>query len=154
MLTKKDLKWLRFCVAGARIFSTCARRQYFAIIVDTHGHVLSTGYNGGPRGMAHCEDGACPRLHSDTEPGIDYSNCIAIHAEANAHLHSDYTARQAAGGTLYVNGTPCYDCAKLTANSGLTRVVYIDDHPRSGSIDFMERLGIECIAVPADVLAA
>lgn len=97
-----------------------------AIIVDSAGHVVATGYNGGPKGFHHCTDGGCPRASSDALHGSSYENCIAIHAEANALLHSDYTIRRG-GATLYVNGPPCWDCAKLIANSGITKVVCSED---------------------------
>lgn len=122
----KDLKYLVSCVTMAEIFSTCGKRQYFCIITDNQNHILGTGYNGGPKGMEHCEDGGCPRLQEGSAPGSSYDNCIAIHAEANAILHSDYSTR-ISGCTLYVNGPPCFSCAKLIANSGVHTVVYIED---------------------------
>lgn len=126
MLTQKDIKWLSIATIGAAEFSTCGKRQYMAIVVDTHGHVLSTGYNGGPAGFDHCSDGGCPRFQQGSAPGSNYDNCIAIHAEQNALLHSDYSSRRD-GGTLYVNGPPCFTCSKLIANSGLKRLVHTSD---------------------------
>jgi dCMP deaminase len=126
ILTVKDQKWMRSCEAHARTFSTCSKRQYAALIVDRHGALIGSGYNGGPSGMLHCNDGGCPRAINNVPGGTPYDYgpglCIAIHAEANALLHSDYTARRH-GGTLYVNGPPCMGCAKLVANSGLGRIV-------------------------------
>lgn len=121
-MNARDDKYLRWLEAGAAEFSTCARRQFMAIIVGRHGRVIGTGYNGAPPGMPHCTDGACP--HLPDPPGLssaDAQNCIAVHAEANAIMFSDFTARQ--GGTLYVNGRPCKNCATLIAGSGLARVV-------------------------------
>lgn len=126
-MTRKDEVYMRWCHDGARLFSTCARRQYMALILDDLGHILGTGYNGGPRGMPHCLNGACPRAQSDVPPRSVYDTCIAIHAEANALLHSDYTARRTGGCTLYVNGTPCFGCAKLIANGNIRRVVTFNE---------------------------
>lgn len=117
---------MRWGIEGAKIFSTCSRRNYMAILVDHDGHVVGTGYNGVPKGFPHCVDGGCPRASGDAPPGSQYGNCLAIHAEANALLHSDYSAR-AGGVTLYINGPPCWDCAKLITNAGILRVVYIAD---------------------------
>lgn len=124
-MIQKEKKWMEMCDTGAEKFSTCSRRQYFAIIVDKNGHVLSTGYNGTPAGYGHCANGYCPRKDSDSKHGSNYNNCYAVHAEANALLYSDYSQR--AGATLYVNGPPCFDCAKLIANSGISKVVYRPD---------------------------
>jgi dCMP deaminase len=92
-----------------------------AIILSSDGRIIGAGYNGSPPKIKHCQDGHCPRAINPTEPGQDYSNCIAIHAESNALLFSDRTMRM--GGTLYINGRPCYDCAKLIAGSGIARLV-------------------------------
>lgn len=140
--TAKDWKYLRLCVEGAKLFSTCGKAQYMAIIVDRHGHVIGTGYNGGPKGYPHCADGGCPRLAENSPPGGSYANCIAIHAEANAILHSNYTEYRE-GGALYVNGVPCWDCAKLLSNSGMRRVVYLEVGP-ARELDRIRRLLDEC----------
>lgn len=126
MLTEKDWKYLWLVCTEASRFSTCAKRQYMAVLVDTHGHIIGTGYNGGPKGYPHCNEGACPRAQEGSPSGSIYNNCIAIHAEANALLHSDYTARRDSC-VLYVNGPPCWDCAKLIANSGVWRIVHLED---------------------------
>jgi len=121
----KATKWLRWVREGATIFSTCGKRNYMAVVLDGNGHVLGTGYNGGPKGSKHCVDGGCPRFIEGSANGSSYDNCIAIHAEQNALLHSDYSARQ--GGTLIINGPPCFTCAKLIVNSGVTQLVYLTD---------------------------
>lgn len=118
----KEQKWLKATQELANIFSTCSRKQYCAIIISKNGRVAGMGYNGGPSGLKHCDNGGCPRSSLNVEHGSVYDNCIAIHAEANALLWSDEFLRE--GGTLIVNGPPCYGCAKLIANSGLSRVVF------------------------------
>jgi len=100
--------------------ATCSRRRHGAVIVKGR-RIVATGYNGGPSGYPHCEDGACPRADSETPQGYDYDNCIAIHAEANALLFSSPEERERA--SLYCTGAPCFGCAKLIANSGVSEVV-------------------------------
>lgn len=144
----KDIKFLRFALSGAQIFSTCAKRQYMAIIVAPNGRVAGVGYNGSPPGIGHCTDGACPRNAEGSESGSDYGNCIAIHAEENAIVWSDRTMRD--GGTLYVGGTPCWQCGKSIAGSGIKRVVYVNDPsyadwPRVEGL--LEQAGVECLGV-------
>ena len=112
------------CLSVSDIFSTCAKKQYAAVLIDENNHIVSVGYNGGPSGFDHCKDGGCPRLQQNSTNGSDYDNCIAIHAEANALLHSDYSAKPT---KLYVNGPPCFSCAKLIVNSTVTDVYYIED---------------------------
>jgi len=123
--TRHEWKWLHVCEFSAPEFSTCAKRQYFATILSAEGGVCSVGYNGASKGLPHCVDGFCPRLQEDSAPGSSYNNCVAVHAERAALDWSDRTARL--GGTILVNGPPCWDCSKSIAGSGLRRLVYIKD---------------------------
>ena len=100
--------------------SNCVRRRHGSVIVKNR-RIRSTGYNGAPSGHPHCDDGACPRAQQDAVSGWGHDNCIAIHAEANAILYSSPEERE--GSTIYITGVPCFTCAKLIANSGITEVV-------------------------------
>lgn len=124
-MTRKDWQFLRTTEAIAREFSTCAKRQYAALIVDTNHRVRGWGYNGGASGEPHCLDGHCPRLHEQRASGSTYETCIAAHAEANAITNSDYADR--IGATLYVNGPPCWGCATHILTARLARVVCYAD---------------------------
>lgn len=155
--TPKDWKLMRWCVAGAEIFSTCGKAQYMAIVVSEAGHVLGTGYNGGPAGMEHCEDGGCPRLANKVPSGTPYDFgpglCIAVHAEANALLHSDYTGRR--NSQIVVNGPPCFGCAKLISNSGIRRLVYLEDTTRldwEQSQQFLRNAGVVTVELDRTLL--
>jgi dCMP deaminase len=100
--------------------SNCTRRQHGAVIVRKR-RICSTGYNGPPSGHPHCDEGACPRANSETPSGWGYDSCIAIHAEANAILYSSPEERE--GASIYITGVPCFTCAKLIANSGISEVI-------------------------------
>ena len=121
----KHEKWLQACDQMAQMFSTCSKRQYAAFILAPNNRVVGFGYNGSPPGHAHCDQGGCPRLQQNSSPGSSYDNCIANHAEANALLWSDINSRQ--GGTLIINGPPCFGCSKLIASSGISRLVHYSD---------------------------
>lgn len=141
-------QWMAWCESGARIFGTCSRRSYMAIVLSVSGRVLGSGYNGAPSGAVHCVDGGCPRGSSQVAHGSSYGNCVAVHAEANALLHSDRSARE--GGTLIVNGPPCWECSKLIAGSGIKTVVYKRDHayaewPKCAAL--LQSVGIELHAI-------
>lgn len=122
---QKHQKWLQTCQQLAQTFSTCTKRQYAAIIINPQGHIIATGYNGSPPGHPHCNQGHCPRQQQNSDPGTNYDNCIANHAETNALLQTTPQNRQ--GATLYINGTPCYTCAKLIAASGITTLIHHPD---------------------------
>lgn len=125
MNSNKHHKWLKACDSLAQIFSTCAKRKYCSIILTESERVCGFGYNGSPPGHAHCDEGHCPRYIQGTPNGNNYDNCIANHAEANALLWSDIASRQ--GGTLIINGPPCFGCCKLIASSGITTLVHYTD---------------------------
>ena len=113
--------------------ATCLRRVYGAIIV-TNDEIISTGYNGAPRGRANCSElGYCSREALQVPRGQRYELCRSVHAEANAIISA--SRRDMAGGTLYLVGrdaqtgellgdaTSCAMCRRMVINAGLERVV-------------------------------
>ncbi len=153
LITNSERKWLRACTLLAPLFSTCAKKQYFACVLAHNNRVAGIGYNGAPPGMGHCVDGHCPRLLEESSSGSQYDNCIAQHAEAGALLWSDTALRQ--GGTLVVNGPPCMGCAKLIASSSLVRLVCLEDpsYRNWHSVrDFLHAAGVMVISIPKEHL--
>ena len=152
-MNKKHLQFLRWAEAGATLFSTCTKSQYTAILADSENFVLGIGYNGAPRNAPHCSEGACPRAFAPpNHKSSDYSDCIAVHAEANCLLHCDFFSRKQDGVTLYVNGEPCLDCAKLIANSGISMVVYMpENRPSHEKVrEVLLNSNIDIVAYTAD----
>lgn len=120
---QRTTDWDRYFLNIARETATrsnCTRRQHGAVIVKSR-RIRSTGYNGPPSGHPHCDEGACPRASSEAASGWGHDNCVAIHAEANAILFSAPEERE--GASIYITGAPCFGCAKLIANSGISEVV-------------------------------
>lgn len=113
--------------------STCMRRHYGAIIVRED-EIISTGYNGAPRGRKNCADlGHCLRDTLKVPSGERYELCRAVHAEQNAIISA--SRRDCMGATLYLAGrnpktgelltdsTPCSMCRRFIINAGIRRVV-------------------------------
>ena len=113
--------------------ATCLRRVYGAIIVKND-EIISTGYNGAPRGRRNCTDlGFCAREQRSVPRGERYELCRSVHAEANAIISA--ARRDMVGGTIYLVGrdartgqllgdaTSCPMCRRLVINSGLKEVV-------------------------------
>lgn len=98
--------------------SDCERSRVGAVVVKER-RIRATGYNGAPANQPGCL--SCPRRTSSVAPGSDYSNCVAIHAEANALLYCD--REDLIGATLYITREPCYGCRKLIMATGVVRVV-------------------------------
>jgi dCMP deaminase len=100
--------------------SLCSKARAGAVIADAHNRIVSTGYNGPPAGFNHSELPCamwCPRGMND----VSLEQCVSVHAEANALISGNRSSW--VGGTIYVTKHPCLECAKLIANSGLTRLV-------------------------------
>ena len=113
--------------------STCLRRHYGAILVRND-EIISTGYNGAPRGRQNCVDlGRCTREELQVPSGQRYELCRSVHAEANAIISA--ARSDALGSTLYLSGrdaktgqllgetTSCSMCRRLIINAGIQRVV-------------------------------
>ena len=103
--------------------SNCSRRQVAALIIHEK-RIISTGYNGTPRGVRNCYDGGCPRCASDSPSGQNLGDCICAHAEENAIVQAAYHGIPVRGGTLYCTISPCLMCAKMIINAGITEVIY------------------------------
>ena len=113
--------------------ATCLRRVYGAIIVKND-EIISTGYNGAPRGRQNCSDlGFCFREAMQVPRGERYELCRSVHAEANAIISA--SRRDMVGGDIYLVGrdahtgellsdaTSCAMCRRLVINAGLKRVI-------------------------------
>lgn len=112
------VSWDEYFMDIARVVSsrsTCPRKSVGAVLVRDK-TILSTGYNGSIRGMPHCVVVGCM---------MENDHCVAtIHAESNAILQAARNGVMIDGGTLYVTASPCWNCFKEIANSGIRRVVY------------------------------
>lgn len=105
----------------------CCRRQVAAVIVSDH-RVISTGYNGTPRGVKNCCDGGCSRCASDVPSGSGLGDCICSHAEENAIVQAAYHGIRVKDSMIYVTISPCLMCAKMIINAGIREVVYGGDY--------------------------
>ena len=116
--------------------STCLRRKYGAVIVNND-EIVSTGYNGAPRGEQNCIDcGYCERERLNVPKGERYELCVAVHAEQNAVISA--SRKDTVGATIYIvgkevatgdyaNPAPCMICRRMIKNAGIVRCVGIVD---------------------------
>ncbi len=103
--------------------SNCSRRQVAAVIVKDH-RIISTGYNGTPRGIKNCNEGGCPRCSSNAPSGTALEECLCCHGEENAIVQAAYHGISVKDSTLYTTFSPCLLCAKMIINAGIVEVVY------------------------------
>ena len=123
--------------------SNCMKRKVAAIIVRDK-RIVTTGYNGTPRGARNCNEGGCPRCNSLTPAGTDLGECLCSHAEENAIVQAAFHGFSVRGGTLYCTFSPCLNCTKLIINAGIVEVVYNAAYPMGGqSLRLMDECGVK-----------
>ncbi len=138
--------WDEYFLEIARVVSsrsTCLRRRYGAVIVKDR-VIVSTGYNGSPRGAANCiERGVCRRKELNVPSGERYELCVAVHAEQNAIVNAP--PERMKGATIYIAGfeeggayaesRPCLLCRRMIVNAQIERVIY---RRKDGGIERVE----------------
>jgi dCMP deaminase len=118
--------WDEYFMGIARQVSTrsnCVKRKVAAIIIKDK-RIVSTGYNGTPRGTKNCDEGGCPRCNGFGESGKGLDECLCSHGEENAIIQAAYHGISLKGSTLYTTFSPCLMCTKMIINSGIVEVVY------------------------------
>jgi len=120
--------------AGTR--STCPRKHVGAVIVRERA-LLATGYNGSLRGLPHCTEIGCL---------MENGHCVrTVHAEANAILQAARHGVRIENADVYVTASPCWNCFKLIANAGLSRVIYGEFYRDERINQFAREAGIELV---------
>ena len=127
------------CVVATR--STCLRRQVGSIIVKNK-QILSTGYNGSPCGISHCEETGCLREKLNIPSGERHELCRGAHAEQNAIVQAAVNGVSTEGGVLYCTHHPCSTCAKMIINAGIRKVVYVDGYNDELSTELFKEAGV------------
>ncbi|MCI9475190.1 cytidine/deoxycytidylate deaminase family protein [Anaerovoracaceae bacterium 41-7] len=125
--------------------STCLRRQVGAVIVKDK-HIVATGYNGAPRGIAHCDEkGGCLRQKMGVPSGQRHELCRALHAEQNAIIQAATLGQSIEDATIYVTNQPCVICAKMIINAGIKRIVVKEGYPDELSVEILDEAGLKIV---------
>ena len=130
--------------------SNCVKRRVGSIIaVDRR--IISTGYNGTPRGVRNCNEGGCPRCNSFAEGGTRLDECLCSHGEENAITQASYHGVSVRGATLYTTFSPCLMCTKMIINAGIEEVAYNTAYPMARiSLNLLEEAGVKLRQVELD----
>jgi dCMP deaminase len=118
--------------------STCERAQVGAVIVKDK-RILTTGYNGSPRGLPHCTEVGCL---------MENGHCVrTLHAEQNAIIVAALHGVITEGATIYITHQPCFLCAKMIINAGIVQIVYDKEYPDDRASEFLEQASVELIVL-------
>jgi len=132
---------------------TCDRGRIGCVITKDN-RIVTTGYVGSPLGLKHCDE-IGHEMHTVTnEDGTESRHCIrTTHAEQNAICQAARFGISLNGGTLYLQMTPCYTCAKMIINAGIKRIVCEKDyHAGKRSKEIFQEAGLEYILLNGEVL--
>ena len=108
--------------------STCRRRKVGAVLVRDK-RILSTGYNGAPHGLPHCDEVGCLRAKLKIKSGVRIEICRGIHAEQNAIVQAATFGINVAGAVLYCTHQPCITCTKILINAGVRDICVRERYP-------------------------
>ena len=123
--------WDEYFMSIARVVasrSNCIKRRVGCVVVVDR-RIISTGYNGTPRGVRNCNDGGCPRCAGGAEAGTRLDECLCSHAEENSITQSAFHGVSVRGATVYSTFCPCLICTKMIINAGIREVVYASSFP-------------------------
>ena len=138
--------WDEYFMDIARVVasrSNCVKRKVAAVLtVDRR--IISTGYNGTPRGTRNCNEGGCPRCNSFAQGGARLDECLCSHGEENAIIQAAYHGVSVRGSSLYTTFCPCLICTKIIINSGVAEVIYNADYPMGDvSLALLREAGVK-----------
>lgn len=143
----------------AAMRATCSRAQV-GVVIAREGRILSTGYNGAPSKMPHCDHTCDCKREGYTLPGEklphvddDEMQCnslkpclISVHAEANAIAYAARHGMALEGAHLFSTWAPCNSCSQLIINAGITRVVFENNYRDPRGLDLLAAAGIALVS--------
>jgi dCMP deaminase len=147
--------WDEYFLSIARVVasrSNCVKRKVAAVITRDR-RIISTGYNGTPRGTRNCNEGGCPRCNAFAEGGTRLDECLCSHGEENAITQAAFHGVSVRGGTLYSTFSPCLMCTKMIINAGIDEVAYNAAYPLGEvSLALLREAGVKVrqVQLPSD----
>jgi dCMP deaminase len=132
--------------------STCIRRKVGAIIVKNN-NIISTGYNGAPKGMKNCIDypDRCYRATHNIPSGQELDKCYAVHAEVNAIMNAIKSGHELMGSVMYVTTFPCSSCAKALLQAGIEKICYLDKYSDNFTLLLFNEANIKTVSMDSSI---
>lgn len=135
--------WDEFFLKIADVVATrtsCVKRGVGAVLVRDN-HIISTGFNGVPRGAPHRTEETCVRIGIPSGQQAEVVCCT--HAEVNSIAIAAYHGIATKGATLYCTTQPCAACARVIINAGVVRVLYRNGYPDPTAAQVWEESSVE-----------
>lgn len=148
--TEKRLGWQEYFMSVAHLISrraTCSRGHIGAVIVREN-NILSTGYNGAPSGLPHCNESNCRIYRSIHPDGTVEENCVnTIHAEINAIAQAAKHGVSIKDSDIYITASPCIHCLKVLINVGIKTIYYDKPYKIEHIAELLRLSGIRLVQV-------
>ncbi len=144
---EERISWDRYFMMIAEDVSTratCIRRRVGAVIVKNK-RILSTGYNGPPSGISHCDSEKCLRTKFNVPSGERHELCRGLHAEQNAIIQAAQYGVSISDAQIYVTHQPCSICTKMLINSGIKKFTYRSPYDDELAAEMVKEAGVEII---------
>ncbi len=125
--------------------STCIRRKVGSVLVREK-RILTTGYNGAPQGIRHCEERGCLREELNVPSGQRHEICRGLHAEQNAIIQAALHGVSTQGSVLYTTDQPCSLCAKMIVNADISKIYFEGYYPDDLAKEILEEGNVELIS--------
>ena len=129
-----DYTYLEMANTWGQLFK--AKRKKVGCLIVKNNQIISDGYNGTPAGYENdCEYET--RFGWETRPEV-------LHAESNALMKLAKSTNSSLESTIYLTVSPCFECAKLIIQAGVSRVVYSEEYRIPKGIEFLKQFNIDC----------
>ena len=126
--------------------STCLSARKGAILVKDQ-RIISTGYNGSPKGVKHCNQGGCTRCTQrhlgKIKSGVYSEPCICCHAEENAVVQAAVHGISTEGAIIYTTFSPCVTCCKMIINAHIKEVIGKVQYPDDAGLKLLKQAGVK-----------
>ncbi len=122
--------------------SVCIRRKVGAVLVKNN-HIISTGYNGPPKGIKHCTPKTCIRTLQNIPSGERHELCRGLHGEQNAIIQAALFGVPISNSKIYITCTPCIVCAKMLINAEIKEIIYEGEYPDKLAMQMLKEANIK-----------
>lgn len=137
--------WNEYFMEMAHLVSkraTCLGRNVGAVIVKDN-RILTTGYNGSPQGVKHCDTRGCLRRKMEIPSGERQELCFGTHAEQNAIIQAAKMGISIDGASIYITITPCVVCAKMLINVGIKEIFVNGEYPDKMAMELLKEANVK-----------
>jgi dCMP deaminase len=124
--------------------STCIRRHVGAVVVKDK-RILTTGYNGPPKGVSHCSKESCLRNKFDVPSGERHELCRGLHAEQNAIIQAAAHGLDISNAIIYITNQPCVICTKMLINCDIRTFIYREPYNDPLAKEMMDEANVQVI---------